>query len=138
MTTRRTMFKLFGAAALPMGFRAPAPQALAAEAGAVEVLDADEAEREIVDRERWHLFIAPEQGRLSCATLFLERFADGTANLVFEMPKPLPKRWTDEEIDAHRDVFRYSADLDRVVLNAPIDASTFAEIDRGLQMVKGA
>ena len=109
-----------------MGFRAAATCGAAAE-----------ADREIVDLERSQLFMLPEQGRISCATLFLERFADGSANMVFEMPRPTAARRADEEVAIERDTFRYSADLDRVVLNAPIDAPTFFVIDRGLQMIKG-
>jgi hypothetical protein len=90
MTTRRTMLKFFSAAALAPGFRAPAAKAIAAEANTVDVLDAAEAEREIVFRGSIGLFGRSQMPRrhIICRYMFVRGFADGTGQLLLHSVSP--------------------------------------------------
>lgn len=138
--TRRDLLR-FGAAALigralPQGHR---PTALAAENTGVDVLDNGEAEQEIIDqrilrRETWHLFMFQDDYLdTPCAMFFVERYRDGTAQLIFEPPRP--STWRGED-DWEPPADSFIPNDRRVVHELRIDAETLESIDRGIRLYR--
>jgi hypothetical protein len=84
---------------------------------------ATEAEREIVGRAVWRLFVADADlnVRIAGATIFVDCFADGSGLLKFQDLRPRP-------FSLDREPDRFDPDVPHV--DVPIDAATLTAMRR--------